>query len=141
MYYEYDNGVVTDSLTLPIVELNGPDFSELTSILSLLSTATNQTVSGHMDSKGNYNIQQKKIKLCLIYSGLDPNPWEEVYNSNWMLTFTIIFGILSAVTFSLAIKELVVFIRKDGKLSFSIPQVCLISIAFGSICTSVVLIL
>lgn len=64
----------------------------------------------------------------------DPNPWEEVYTSGWMLAFTIVFGILSATTFSLAIKELVVFVKKDGKLSFTIPQVCLISIAFGSLC-------
>jgi hypothetical protein len=51
MYYEYDNGVVSDRLILPIIELNGMDFADVRAILSFAAT-TNQTVAGHMDSTG-----------------------------------------------------------------------------------------
>lgn len=51
MYYEYDNGVVSDRLVLPIIELNGPDFVDVRAILQY-AAALNLTVSGHMDSTG-----------------------------------------------------------------------------------------
>jgi hypothetical protein len=63
----------------------------------------------------------------------DPNPWQEICEGLWMFLFQVILSSAVTIVLALAIYDWILFIKRDGGVRMTIPQVSLIIIILGMI--------